>query len=201
MSASRFGQREALPAFAAVGAAKGALGRADEDGIGILGMDRDRVHLGAVRQPVAQRVPALVPTRRRKMPPLPALRRPHRPGIHMATSPCSPPALGWRFTEGIIRLSSALSQSFADRLWCAPNFWEIDDERQSDTGAAPDRPQRAGGAGGRARLHVAVRHLRDERRRGGDRAVCTARSISASIFSTAPTCTAGARTRNCSAAR
>src|ERR1044071_241249 len=56
----------------------------------------------------------------------------------------------------------ALVTKFAAWLWCAAKTEETD-ERQRDRQAAPDRPRRAGGIGDRARLHVAVRHLRPER--------------------------------------
>src|SRR4051812_14099238 len=57
----------------------------------------------------------------------------------------------------------ALVTKFAAWLWCAGHDGGNGDERQRDRQAA-DRPRRAGGVGDRARLHVAVRHLRAERR-------------------------------------
>src|SRR5262249_56318029 len=56
----RIRQREPLPAAAAIGAAKRALGRADKNDLGICRMDRDGVHLSPVGQTLCQRLPALI---------------------------------------------------------------------------------------------------------------------------------------------
>src|SRR5262249_35029688 len=53
-------QRKPLPAAAAIGAAKRALGRADKNDLGIYRMARDSVHLRLVGQAVCQRLPALI---------------------------------------------------------------------------------------------------------------------------------------------
>ena len=54
------GQRQALELVAAIGAAEKPLGTADEDGVVVAGMNRDRVHLGPLGKAIGQLLPALV---------------------------------------------------------------------------------------------------------------------------------------------
>ena len=77
------GQREALPMAAVIGAAIGALCRAEKHDVGIVRVHRDRMHLGIARQPIGHRLPGLAADRLAKHAALAALGRFHRPGIHV----------------------------------------------------------------------------------------------------------------------
>src|SRR5438105_1631481 len=75
--------RQPLPADAAVLAAKSPFGGGDQHRVGVAAIDRDRMHLELVRQPVTERIPALTASRLAKDAGTPALRRLDRPDIDM----------------------------------------------------------------------------------------------------------------------
>ena len=77
------GQCQPLPAAAAIGAAKGPFCRTDKNHFGICRMDRDGVHRRPLRQPVRQRLPALISDPLAKDAAASSVGRPHRTRVHI----------------------------------------------------------------------------------------------------------------------